>query len=868
MHGATKTAVGRHSLRSGTIVRSHIWLYGAAGLITGMMMCIVCYISGIAPFHNGNLSLARMDADYQYLDFFGYYKDLLAGQASISFDFSKGLGGNMIAVFAYYLTSPFNLLIVFFGKSQLAMFYNVLVIAKMCAAAITMSIFLDFRFSHRLGKPYVLILSFGYALMQYNTIEACNVMWLDGSYMLPLLMLAVYYVVQHKKIALLIATVGLSLVFNWYIAAVNAIFVCLWFTVEIGLHYVDYMKKSTWQNIGCDAIRFCLGGIIGIGCSAFLLIPIFIKLGESRGVANWEYMTNRFYGNPLNGIRGFVYNQHNWKIGQPSLYAGVFVLICLVAFFINRSIELRHKACMAFALGVVCLSFHWQPLYFVFSLLKPAFDYYYRYSNQAVAITIVAAAIFLLHLDEQEAKHVVLRATAAASLLVFLSTYGDESANKSAMTFTMVLVVVGCLLALVAINVNHPAIRNIWVTLMALACMCDVMYSARIDLTITNLPVDNFQSYVSQQERQIDAIHQLDNGVYRISQTSNREVFGDNLTLNMNEGLSYNYNSLSAYTSDPDESQRDFLGNVGYIKQGDKFNTVNESILGADSLLGVKYILSKYPIQGLSKLNLPSVHAKDVYLNPYAMPIAFYGDNVSKDNLGSTNEFEYQNELFSKLVGKDVKLYTPVTVERSINRGDVVFTLSNYNEGSPLYGVVHNISSPSTLILPNGSRQGYSQWLGPGVILIPHTGDSAQVTVTMNDASQSVNEDAEGLFYTLDLAVLKEVTTELSNNPPSIQSFADGDVRLTADGSRSREIITTIPFDDSWEVTVNGKVIQPHQVAGAFIGIPIEDGHNDITMKYHVRGVTPGIIITVLSVIAACLLTVIQHRRLRVSKMK
>ena len=108
------------------------------------LLLVFLLIGGYCPF--GNRSLAGLDANTQYLDFFAYLKDVLNGKQGISYDLSNTLGNSNLSLFAYYLSSPLNLLIVFFKKSQLAFFFDLLVVLKLSLAAITMAIFLRMRF--------------------------------------------------------------------------------------------------------------------------------------------------------------------------------------------------------------------------------------------------------------------------------------------------------------------------------------------------------------------------------------------------------------------------------------------------------------------------------------------------------------------------------------------------------------------------------------------------------------------------------------------------------------------------------------------------------------------------------------------------
>ena len=48
-------------------------LYSFVFLVTIMLMVILCYLKGIVPFGTKG-SMAIMDAQIQYLDFFAYFK--------------------------------------------------------------------------------------------------------------------------------------------------------------------------------------------------------------------------------------------------------------------------------------------------------------------------------------------------------------------------------------------------------------------------------------------------------------------------------------------------------------------------------------------------------------------------------------------------------------------------------------------------------------------------------------------------------------------------------------------------------------------------------------------------------------------------
>lgn len=113
-------------------------------VLTFGVIYILYYLGGRSPF--GNTSLACEDGYYQYMDLFAFYKDLLAGKQSIKYSFSNGLGMPGIAMFSYYLASPWNLLLLFFDKDNLHNFFDLLVALKLSLASMTFYIFVRKRF--------------------------------------------------------------------------------------------------------------------------------------------------------------------------------------------------------------------------------------------------------------------------------------------------------------------------------------------------------------------------------------------------------------------------------------------------------------------------------------------------------------------------------------------------------------------------------------------------------------------------------------------------------------------------------------------------------------------------------------------------
>ena len=102
-------------------------LYMMSALLPMMTMLIVWFFMGSYPF--GNKSLMAVDFGQQYISFFGLLKNaVFSGDlSSLSYSFTKSLGGDMIGVLGYYLMSPFNIfyIILPFQHYGLAVFLTI-----------------------------------------------------------------------------------------------------------------------------------------------------------------------------------------------------------------------------------------------------------------------------------------------------------------------------------------------------------------------------------------------------------------------------------------------------------------------------------------------------------------------------------------------------------------------------------------------------------------------------------------------------------------------------------------------------------------------------------------------------------------------
>ena len=849
--------------------------------ITLLVLWFLYALMGYAPF--GSNSLACMDADIQYLDFFSWLKNVLAGHDNVTYTFSKVLGGTAVGIYSYYLASPFSLLVIFFKKSQLHTFFNTIVSLKLALAATFCTIFLNCRFkiereSSVWRRIILIMLSVSYALGQYSIAQASNIQWLDGVYMLPLILLGVYHVIEKNRGAFLSITVACSILFNWYTGGINCLFAIIWFLFEfiLTLTQESNQPEENIKKFFSRGIWFCCWMAIGVMLSGVLFLPTIGAMQKStRGALQLGLLKDiSFLGNILTSIEAYTPGAMS-SLGTAALYAGSLPLLGCGGFFLNKEQKNIKKGIYAALFITTLLLFYWNPLYRLFSLLKSATSYWYRFSYIGIIVLVFISADFFLYAKSKEiSRNIIVVGIVYSLSLIFLNYATDHSGiNVILISITLVFISITGISAcnyVFSEKVYAPhSLKYFSIAVLGIITSLEIGYG--VSKQMENYHVNNvneYTEYVSKNQKQIDEIKNRDIGIYRISQTSTRRMYQSGLTANYNEGMAFHYWSVAGYSSSPDTNQLDFLDRLGYRKNCESFGIVNTSILGTDSLLGVKYILSKYPINGLDCINkIPKQNGKYVFENPYALPLAFIYESNNKRITDQSNPFEYQNRVFSLLSGQKADIYHSLEYSKIIgDDGSQIYKVSIPKGNYVIYGnLPWDDLYEGTVDVNKEYKIQYAGWLSPSVFYIPYETENnsddfeerlCTVAVKSDHAPISIKHEQ---FYALDLDRFNEIISSLKKRTVSEIEIRNGYAYFEAEAVDENEyLFLSIPFDDCWRFSCNGKDIEPELFENCLYSIPLKKGDNKIKMVYHVKYMYVGMLCTIVGMLFIVILSALK----------
>ena len=841
-----------------------------------LLVFIIFALFGYAPF--GSRALLYSDADYQYFDLILYYKRVFAGEESFFYSFGKSLGGNNYAVFAYYLASPVVLLSLLFRPEDVSLCLNVIAAVKFALAAGTAAYALAERFEDREeGRaPYAVLIAICYGLSQYMISQTCNVMWLDGAIMLPLVILGTYRIVKGKSGLLLCVSVALSLLFNWYTGIINCMFSAFWLLFEIVMLKARLIRS---------ALRYAVYVLAGILTSGIILVPVLlIQSDRTHGSGQLkELLKPGFIGNPLMLISNYAAGEVSVK-GFCSLFAGSLVLFGVMLFFLCGTFTRRIRIVAGIFLAFTLTSYVFQPLVTVFSIFRNVESYWYRYSYTGIFLLCVLAAAFFLKGYDIRTYH-PLFCGALFALLSVLSTikFHDKTqqfiyatdvktlygiALSSDLSVALAKVVLPLIFAVVLFLVfldKHGLGSGFNVTIVSIVTALElVLAGGLLFLFYSNDKADRFSSYVVQESKLVEQMKANDEGgFYRVSQTSNRSAASTGNTANYNEGLGYGFNAISSFVSDPEEKQGEFLAKLGYPFHSETITVTNSPIIPADSILGVRYVLSEYDCPGMQKVT-NNEGFKNAYKNPYCLPEAFIVSEVPGVT-AAKNPFDYQNQVYSAILGEKIELFGAaefdvVNEERSTEY-KVLLPGGNY----ALYGWLRPDEGVAANVDVNGIYKiTIGKFLSPDAFVIPISGDNEYASVKVS-TSEHVHAD----FYILDFDEFGEVIERIRAGKAKSAEIRSGYAKVTAEGvSGGEKLYISVPYDSSWKVMRNGTEIVPETFGGCMTVVTLEKGMNEIVMEYCPPHMTAGIISSCVGIVMTVALAFIYRKKGRSAKEK
>lgn len=126
----------------------------------------------------------------------------------------------------------------------------------------------------------------------------------------------------------------------------------------------------------------------------------------------------------------------------------------------------------------------------------------------------------------------------------------------------------------------------------------------------------------------------------------------------------------------------------------------------------------------------------------------------------------------------------------------------------------------------------------------------------MNLESNVVYDFKDLNFYSINMSDYSNQLESIRANSFDVFNVSENNVYGEITAEKSGELFTTIPYNTSWKVYVNGEQVEYKRVNECFMGINVSGGKNIIEMRYVPKGFYIGAIFSIIGMIVLIIMLV------------
>jgi uncharacterized membrane protein YfhO len=759
-----------------------------------------------------------------------------------------------------------------------------------------------------------------YSLSAWMIANAANTMWIDSVVLMPLLFwnaipLAETAVIPDRKRRLFcltaVCTAGI-LYLNFYISYMILLFLFLWMILRV------LLKKANLSGF----FRWLCAAALGAGLAAFLLIPAFCEIRRSNKSMGNGSLLHRLFTPPLFAdprqilakLFSFSFDASQIMDGMPALYAGVLILLLTGLFITSRASDRSRKIELGSLLGILFVSFWFQPLNLLWHAGSVPLGYLYRYSFLFTFLLILCACSSFLQKDA--IKPPFLFGTACIFVLLFFIKV--PFLHRSGKIVNLLLAAAEMILWVVFTNLHNRGSDDtgsgsgklsLWkhlswsagALLLILQCLdltANAAYVIRIESRLMT-GVTEFRSKVDAEAKLVDSVKSSDPGFYRIGNLTPRE---------QNDSMQFAYNGITHYSSEDSLDVRRFLRRLGFDYNGLYSSYGSSNTRTADSILGVKYVLSRDKVRKNETafpivVGLPSVSSDvaDTSTKDAGDPFRFQQEIVASacdaaltDELltekgtGASEPFGTIASADDAFASKDQVLFVPASIlteTQETDPADPGHTVSETLElqaeyDGELFFYLDGLKNPMqnmTVSCNGGIPVPYGNAPDTNVLHLGHfrNGDILHFVITIVDEDPADCDFGKAVFVSENGDVLQRAASLLQKRAETIEKISSSHLQISLP-SDSQSVLLAIPYDKGWTASIGRTKLQVAKRYGIYtlISLPskasrlnaasaegtssADQSHADsrivIDYRYIPQGLYAGIVISFLSLLALFLI--------------
>lgn len=843
------------------IKKHHVSLL--AFFLPALILEIAYIANGIFPF--GNKDILIIDLYHQYAPFISDLRDKLSSFSSLLYSWSGGLGINYLPLYAYYLASPLNLIVLLFPKENLTEAVLLLTLIKVGLSGLFFSYYL--KGVH--GEKNLTTVSFSilYALSGYVMAFSWNIMWLDSIYLLPLIMLGLVKLVRDGKGNFYCITLALALLSNFYMAFFICFFIVFYYPVCL-FQYHSIKKPATIVKKTAQLAGF---SILSAGLSSVLLLPTYFQLKSTSAASDVFPKTLENAFDLFDFItRHFTASGPLIREGAPNLYSGIIVLILIPVYFLSRSIPLKEKLWKLSLLLFLILSLNMNMLNFIWHGFHYPNQLPHRFAFVYIFVVVSMSYEAFRNLKEFSGKQIGTICFWILGILLISQKFQDLSIKYLTVYVSIAFIILYA--AALAINLNCSSTQ----TKKALAVFLVVTLEITTNTVLSSFDIASTEGYSSRDKyasgkevalirQQLADIKAKDKGFYRL------EIFPSETT---NDPALYNYPGLSVFSSTISEKPVRLLNNLGFYSNEINSYRYEGSTAILDSIFGIKYLIYRnFNIEEKLYKNISSEGDIRTFENPYALPLGFYTNrdfNKFTSNSGTdplNNQKLFMDTLTGvnnilipldemhgtqsnlEFIGSNAKYYSyKRTNKDSSSTARLQLSVDTPQQVYLYYEAPSNMKG-SAFVKINDKKLDFnpkhSSIINVGFC---EPGTIAEVNINF-DKESSETGSFEIYPYGLDLAAFEKAISIVKEKSMTVESFTATSIKGKVSAEEDGLMVMSIPYDKGWQVKVDNKKVVTQEVDECLLSFELPKGNHSLELKFFPDKLLEGMVITLVSLI-------------------
>lgn len=800
---------------------------------------------------NGVLTV---DLGQQYVDFLAFFRsNLFTHPLRLIYSFANGLGGSMLATDAYYLFSPFNLLLFLAPQRFLPEMVLIIIATKIATAGLTSYYYWKQKIDNEF---YALAASAAYALSGYTIANHFNLMWLDSVLLLPLLIDAIDRVLAQQKNHLILITFLLWFT-NFYTAYMALAFGLFYLLSKLFFFdkkerwplFWDYLKKSMWGSF----------------LDAFMLLPVAVEMlqGKAASSADWSLGFQFTPYNELAKLADGAYDFHEMQEGMPNIYIALPFVLLAVFYFLSKKIDWQHKLANGLLLILLLASLFWTPLVLIWHLGQFPVWYPGRFSFVLIFFALNLAIIALNQREKVKFWQIGILILLAIGLIVFITLNSKSFAflNQNAQTASAAFLALGILF--IGFIYNRSSFAAPFFCLII-----ELELIINLVLSLNNLAYqDNadYRNFVQNTSQVTQYTKDHDDTLYRTEKTFYRSD---------DDPFSANYYGLSTFNSISNQRVLNLVSNLGFVNNSNSYTNFGGTPI-TDDLFGIKYYILPNdditPLKTKKQMKYSNSNNridtsdyaiekrfKQLFLmkNDDALPFLFLSPDATKkikfdssDITGNQTKFfeaatGNKQKLFSSVIWPDPKLinvsswdggWMQYTKKNKNQEGRVIFNFKPQTDDSYYLELPGDVDEDLIDLTVNGTnittsvRDQNSRLINLGS---RQRGQTIHLVFTLKN--NQLNLNAANLWR-LNTKKLEQTMTAFKKRQPQFKQTSALTIRSNAFTTKETETMnSTIPNDFNWIVLDNGHVVHKNKILfmNTFLNFKLNKGTHKITLIY------------------------------------